>query len=492
MRPLFFALAILCVAEMAAPQSPMFNQRDDKYRLLGLKRAKETYEMAKKEFERQVMLHEKQLISELELDRARAQVADAEVNYQQSLLAVLFETQYVTVLRAIKYQARDGMKHVRLTLANASGGTEEFQKLVNMEDKLFRSLQPDVVSYVYAGLLNNDNTIISKPYEAKIERLRHGEPQEIDFLLLQDLDAVTVNLAYGNGTTRSMKIFLQKDAKENKVLVQSDQFSQEAELGKTATFDLRLEQFSLSSLPFSLEVVNLPGQINRYFKDPSNDARLTQIRFNENTNTRKAALVVSLPDRPTDEVKMGASIQFYVLVIPSDGNGKTVAQTAWTPGDIEKLAVGYVKLELVPRGKGRLLVRAQQLYSAIKADGKVEMNLELVNEGTEKLDNIEVKIDPPMNWTKKIDPAIIPSLGVGEEKRVTFECSPPPGTTVGRYEIRIRTSALSATQPVNAEDKTVTVEIQAEANVLGTIVIVMLILGLVGGIVMFGIRLSKR
>jgi hypothetical protein len=114
---------------------------------------------------------------------------------EQSLLAVLFETQYVTVLRAIKYQAKDGMKHVRLTLANASGGTEEFQKLVNMEDKLFRSLQPDVVSYVYAGLLNSDNTIISKPYEAKIERLRHGDPQEIDFLLLQDLDAVTVNLA---------------------------------------------------------------------------------------------------------------------------------------------------------------------------------------------------------------------------------------------------------------------------------------------------------
>jgi len=289
-----------------------------------------------------------------------------------------------------------------------------------------------------------------------------------------------------------MKIFLQKDAKENKVLVQSDQFSQEAELGKTATFDLRLEQFSLTSRPFSLEVLNLPGQITRWFRDPANEARLTQIRFNENTNTRHASLVVSLPDRPTDEVKMDASISFYVLVIPSDGNNKNISQASLTEGDIEKLAVGYVKLELVPRGKGRLLVRAQQLYSAIKADGKVEMSLELVNEGTEKLDNIEVKIDPPMNWTKKIDPAIIPALAVGEERRVTFECSPPAGTSVGRYEIRIRTSALSATQPVNAEDKTVTVEIQADANVFGTLVIVVLILGLVGGIVMFGIRLSKR
>ncbi len=488
-------LLILVIAgvQTVTAQGSMFNQRDDKYRLLGLKRSKETYEVAKKEFERQQMLYDKKLISELELDRSRNELADAEVNYQQSLLAVLFETQYVTVARAVKYQAKDGMKHVKLTLANASGGTEEFQKLVNIDDKLFRSLQPDVVGYVYVGLLNNDNTIISKPYEAKIEHLKHGEPQEIDFMLLQDLDAVTVNLVYGNGTTRSMKIFLQKDATENKVLVQSDQFSQEAELGKSASFDLRLEQFSIASTPFSLEVVNLPGQITRYFKDPANDARLTQIKFNENTNTRKAALVVSLPDRPTDEVKMDRSISFYVLVVPSDRADK-ISSTGrtWSEKDIDNLGAGYVKLELLPRGKGRLLVRAPQLYSAIKADGKMEMNLDLVNEGTEKLDNIEVKIDPPLNWTKKIDPGVIQTLGVGEERRVHIESSPPAGSSVGRYEIRIRTSALSDTQPVNAEDKTVTVEIQSEANVFGTIVIVMLILGLVGGIVTFGIRLSRR
>ena len=282
MKPLLISYVIVAVCAIGshAPlraQGSMFNQRDDKYRLLGLKRAKEAFEVAKKEFDRQQTLFDKNLISQLELDRSRNQIADAEVNYQQSLLAVLFETQYVTVERAIKFQSKDGSKHVKLSLANASGGTEEFQKLVNIDDKLFRSLQPDVVNYVYAALVNNDGAIISKPYEAKIERLQHGTPQEIDFMLLQDVDEVTVNLVYGNGTTRSMKIFLQKDASVNKVLVQSEQFSQEAELGKSATFDLRLEQFSGTANPFTLEVVNLPAQINKFFKDPANDARLTQI-----------------------------------------------------------------------------------------------------------------------------------------------------------------------------------------------------------------------
>jgi uncharacterized membrane protein len=120
------------------------------------------------------------------------------------------------------------------------------------------------------------------------------------------------------------------------------------------------------------------------------------------------------------------------------------------------------------------------------------MTVELVNEGTRRLDNIEVKIDPPLNWTKRADPAVVPSLDIGEEHRVELTFTPPGDIAVGRYEIRLRTSGLSDNRPVNAEDKTVTVEIAAGANVIGTALVVLMILGLVGGIVVFGIRLSRR
>jgi hypothetical protein len=56
----------------------------------------------------------------------------------------------------------------------------------------------------------------------------------------------------------------------------------------------------------------------------------------------------------------------------------------------------------------------------------------------------------------------------------------------------VRTSALSDNHPVNAEDKTATVEIAAGANIPGTVLVVLLILGLVGGIVVFGIKLTRR
>jgi hypothetical protein len=240
--------------------------------------------------------------------------------------------------------------------------------------------------------------------------------------------------------------------------------------------------------------VNLPQQINRYFKDPATSARLSQFRFTESINTSKVALEVSLPDRPTQEVPMDRPISFYVLVVPQD-RADEIAQPAgkeWTPQEIEKLNVGYLRLELLPRGKGRLLVRAPQLFHSIKPDGTVEMTLEVVNEGTRRLDNIEVKADPPLNWVKKIEPAVITSLGIGEEKQIHIQLAPPNQISPGRYETRLRTSALSDNEPVNAEDKTVTVEVVSETSIVGTTLLALLIVGLVGGMVVFGIRLSKK
>jgi hypothetical protein len=496
-----FCIRLILFACLAVPSidgpvahAQFFNQRDDQYRVLGLKRAKESYETSRKEYERQRSLFEKGLISQSELDRYHNAYADAEVNYQQSLLAVLFEQQYVTIDKAIKYQAADGSKHVRLRVDNASGGSAELQKLLNIDDRLFRSLQPEVINNVYVSLLNDQGAVISQPYESKIDELKHGEPQQIDFLLLQDLDVLTVNMIYGKGTQRSLKIYLQKDASENRVILQSQQFSQEVDLGQPASFDLTLELFSGLQNTFQLEVVNLPREIERYFKDPGSQARLSQFKFTENTNARKAALQITLPDRPTESVLIDKPIQFFVLVIPRDRAQeiRNLSGRHWTENELSKLKIGFTKLEVLPRGKGKMLVRAPQLYHSIKPDGSVEMYLDVVNEGSRPLDNVVIETDMPLNWTRQIDPAVVSTLAIGEERRITFHFSPPPDVSVGRYEIRVRTSSVSDSQPVQGEDKTVTVEVVAPTNIIGTALIVIIIVGLIAGIVIFGIKLSRR
>jgi len=471
-----------------------FNQRDDQYRLLGLKRAKEAFEVARTEFEREEELFRRNLITQAQLDRARNTFADAEVNYQQSLLSVLFEEQYVSVSDAVKYQAEDGAKHVRLTLVNTSGGSAEFRQLLNIEDELFRSLQPDVVHNVYVSIVNDEGAIISRPYEAKISELHYGEPQTLDFVMLQDLDAATVNLIYANGTGRSLKIFLQKDATVDRVAVQSEQFSQEVDLGGSSSFDLTLELFSGTRIPYSLLVVNLPEQIGRYFTDPGGQVRLSQVKFTESTRTKRAALKITMPDRPTDAVAMDQPITFYVLVVPrekidlpDDHRGR-----GWTEEEIDALEVGYARLEVIPRGKGELLIRAPLLYHAVAPGETIEMTLDLINEGTRRIDNIAVDVDLPLGWRKEITPSVVPSLTIAEEKQMHLTFIPPEEVGEGKYDIRLRTTGMSNNQPVSGEDKTVSVEVRAEANIFGTAILVLLLLGVVGGMVVFGIRLSRR
>ena len=491
---LLASIFIMCWATAVWSQNSVYNQRDDQYRLLGLKRAKEAYELARAEFEQKQQLFDRKLITKLELDRSRSQLADAEVNYQQSMLAVLFEKQHVAVAGATKYQAKDGRKLVRLRLENTSGGTAEFRKLANLDSELFNTLQPDVINDVYVSLLNDDNAIISLPYEAKIEELHFGKPAVVDFALLQDLDAVKVQVTYGSGSERTAKIYLQKDASVDKVAVQAEQFSQEKELGSSATFELTLELFSGATNTFKLEVANLPAQINRYFSDPTTQARLSQFRFTGSTDTRRVALQVYLPDRPSDEIAIDKPIAFYVLVIPAAAaeNFGDLRAKQWTQTEIEALKLGYARLELIPRGLGRLLVRARQLFHAIKPDETVSMNLELVNEGTRRLDNVVVNVDLPLNWSKSIDRPVLPALEIGEEQSTQLSFTPPQEVAAGRYEIRIRTTSLSDGQPITGEDKTVTVEIQSEANLFGVTTVVLLILGVVVGMVIFGIRISRR
>lgn len=495
MRKIILLLMLLGLSQSFA-QNPgsYYNPKDDKYRLLGLKRAKEQFEAAKAEYERNQTMFEKQFISMKELERVKSAYSDAEVNYQQALLAVLFEQQYVSVVEAVKYQTKDGKKHVRLKLANTSGGGEEFKKLLNIDDKLFRSLQPETINDVYVSLLNETNAIISQPYEAKIEELDYGKPRTIDFVLLQDLDAVTVNIIYGSGTQRAPKIFLQKDQSANRVLFQSDQFSQEVDLGGSASFSMYLELFSGSSNTYKLEIVNLPQQINNYFVDQVTQAKLSQFKFTESSQTKKANLQVYLPDRPTGDVQIDKPISFFVVAVPYERTKEVEFRQdkIYTKEDIEKLDLGYLKLEITPRGKGELKVNANQLYFTSPPGEKIEVPLEILNEGSRRLDNIEFELDLPINWTKEIKPQIIESLDIRKDKRVVITFTPPDDVPVGKYDIRLRTTCISDEKLVKAEDKTITIEVKQSENIFGTILLVLLIIGLVSVIVVFGIKLSRK
>jgi uncharacterized membrane protein len=278
------------------------------------------------------------------------------------------------------------------------------------------------------------------------------------------------------------------------VAVQSEQFSQEVELGESANYGLTLELYSGVNNTFSLQVVNLPREISHYFGNPEGTVRLRQIKFTESSRTKEAVLRITMPDRADDRILMDKAIPFYVLVIPDDKLQQIpdLHDKAWTEAELNALDIGYTKLELIPRGKGELNVSARQLYYSILPDESVELTIELLNEGSRRLDQIEVKADPPLNWTREIEPSSISSLEINEEARVTLRFMPPPDVAVGKYEVRIQTSALTGGQPITGTDKTATIEIRPQTNLIGTVLIVFFIVAVVGGVIFYGIRLSRK
>ena len=57
---------------------------------------------------------------------------------------------------------------------------------------------------------------------------------------------------------------------------------------------------------------------------------------------------------------------------------------------------------------------------------------------------------------------------------------------------RISADGYSGVETINAVDKTFTVRVAAESNILGTVVLVLILIGLVGGIAVASIKIARR
>jgi hypothetical protein len=473
-----------------------YDPRDDQYRILGLVRAQAEYERAAAEHERGAQLFERGLISEKELADLRQSFERARVNYLQQSLAVIFASPHVTIDRAVKSRAPDGKSYVRLTLRNTTGGGMESDKLSELiEEDLLERLKPEEISNVYVSLKVEpgiSGAIISSPYEHHIATMRVGEPVTLRFRLLRDVEEVVVSVNYAD-KIEEKTVFLEKDASANIVTVQSVQFSQEADLGGQATYDLQLERFTGDENVFRLVAVGLPRDILYEFRDPDTGARLNQIRFPEGQSQKDLQLVAMLPQRSAESFGIDEPIRFWVLAM--DESSHADLRDSLAAGDtsaIEAVPTGKASLELVPRGVGRVELRALNLYHEIRPADAVTMDMTVRNTGSRRLDNLRFRLEAPLGWEALVEPEFISELAVDAESRVTLTLTPPVDVMVGDYEARLRTVSAAADRLVETEDKTIRVHVAAAANWLGTGLLLLALLGLVVGVVVFGMRLARR
>jgi uncharacterized membrane protein len=122
----------------------------------------------------------------------------------------------------------------------------------------------------------------------------------------------------------------------------------------------------------------------------------------------------------------------------------------------------------------------------------VGMEVRVKNAGTRLLNNIRISTDLPLNWRSEVQPDLIATLEQGKDEVVTIRFLPPGDVSVGDYEPKIKTECIADNRSVESENKIVRIHVASKTNVLGISLLIILLVGLLVGIVVFGIKLTRR
>jgi hypothetical protein len=479
-------------------------------RLLELKRLDLALKDSKAKRDRAKLLYDQGLGPQATYESAEITYRQAQVDFQQAFLRLFAEAPRLDVVSAIKYQKPDGTRYVRVTVKNNSGVVLDYKLFgisatdVQLPDQMkMRELTEIRVSLKEAAGVPNPTAtatqgagvvpgaVLSDPYSAYIAKLEVGQDRTLDFGLLKDVDALVVGLYY-NGREEDRQIYLEKDPSANIVSMSSEEVSLEADLGGQATYNLHLEQFTKSSNPFALITLNLPQQISRDFLEPTSGSRLYQVRFPEGVTSQKLQIRLSLPDKVDERVVLDAPLTFWALVMDAAQANQTDPSKTYSDAQVEALKCGKVRLQLIPRGVGRIEVSAPSLYQEIRTGETVDLNLTVKNTGTRVVHNTHISTENPLNWRTVITPDTVAKLEPNQEEIVKLKVLLPSDVGVGDYEVKIKTDAISNNRKVPTQDQSDRIHVMAPPNVKATAALIGLLLALVGGIVVFGIKLTRR
>lgn len=461
--------------------------------LLDLKKAKAGYDAASQKYDNDLKLFNEKAVSLNDLNKSKNELLSREVDYQKLILQLISQQSYITIDRAVKYQSQGGEKRVKISLKSALEGNSDYlQQFSDHNDVFTPEMKAGKVFNIYVSIVDIESqTIIGSPYEYRIASIALGGEGSADFELLKDVENLRVELSYNNRKD-GKNIYLKKDASVNSLDLASLQFSQEADLNSQTDYGLVVERFSNSDEAYRMMVLGLPRQITSEFYD--DQSKVSQIRFAQGVNTRNLSLRVYLPDRTDEEVVIDQPIQFFVVALTNEQFNHLQSNPVANPdaASLEPLCSGIETLELIPRGKGKIEVTTTSLYYEIDSDEQVTMTARVKNAGSRRLDNIKLSTENPMGWTSVIEPDLIRSLEPGQETTVSIAINPPVNGGVGAQEIKLKTESVADNRKVSSEDKTIRVQVNAPASLGGTIALVLLLGGIVGGIVWFGIKLSRR
>ena len=478
---------------------------DEQARLLEVRQRQVELRASRSELARAEQLYAEGLAPRTQLEEVRTRMELAQLSYQSSLLSLLGLQPRISVQEAVKYEQADGRKFVRLTVRNLTPTFDDSQLrlLENFDgsDPIPPELRTRDVRDVFisvkdtgegrlAGDQGRRGTTVALPYERHIPELPYGATETLTFHLLRDVNSVLVTTSY-KGQEREIDVQLQQAETAQAVNITSTQISQEADLGAQATYSLLLSRSTVDVRSFELKVLNLPQQVDFSFVDPTTEARLSQLNFPAGVTEQSLELRLFLPEQADERVPIDQSIQFWAIAMNGDRARFSEARR-YSRDDIAESHAGALDLQVIPRGVGRIEVAADTLFSEVTAGDTLASQLTVRNTGTRRLDTVKVLLETPINWRTNVVPAVLPALDIDQEEIVALELIPPVDLVRGDYEVRIRTESYAYNRRVPSEDKIFRISVRSRTNLWLMTLLALALVGVAGGMVFLGIRLSRR
>ena len=424
-------------------------------------------------------------------EEARLQLEEAEILLEETTLDLLKNATRIVVRDARKYKSKDGKSMVDITLENAS----------DVRDALV--VDPSLTEQDLQALLRVENIFVSlragpivgEPYETRISALDVGEQRTLTFRLLRDEDGVSIVLSYLDVEDERIPVILRKGGQQELPSINSAQFSQTGELQQTVRFDLTLERLSDEERSFGLAVIGLPRRIIHSFVD--NRAKVNQVKFDENKSKDTLSLRLEIPEK-LDRAFVGRTRTFFALVAePRQYAAINALRSEFgdapVPEDrVEALLANYVKLELIPKGIGKLEVLVSNTYREIQVGDELHIRVEFLNRGSVTVQNIKAALDLPYQWQEEVDPLLIKRLEPDERAPVDIIARPPADIAVGNYELGVEAQGQVGNENVESLEKNLTIHVGASSNIAGNVILIGILVLLVVGIGVASIRISRR
>jgi hypothetical protein len=474
---------------------------------LALTEAEASFTKADATYKDAQALFQKGLYSKIELATAEESYRRAELEKEQvaielekTRLAFLSNALYISLEKATLYRDANGDKHALLIIKNSSNVGKVIDEGGTYSDEQKRALL-GIDNLTVRILLMGQ--LIGRPFEYKVPRLDLGQSRSVDFVLQKETETVTVQITYGD-TMIQLPVFLEREAKEDRVLVQATQFSQEGELSTRVNYEVGLERFVDDDKSFSLELLNLPGTYSYEFRqnNPDNsgsgDNRISRLRFKKGTTNLTVQLIVSMPKEVPKEA-LGQKISFYVLVIDRFAQQRLATMKAKLQGraaqkeDLDSAGLSFETLELIPVGKAEITIDMPNAFKKVKLGDPVPLSFTLENTGTVALDQIRISIGAlPTDWTATITPEKNIALDVDAKKRIDVELIPSSDVVAGDYEPKIEAKTLHEGKDVEAIAKPLRIEIEGKSNFLIGAILMLVLIGMIVGVAVMTIKISRR